>query len=213
MVFFKVEDFDGLDSGKDYLFGGRTFTIYEAGENGVTEVFTSGNDFETLTARYLTDYYNCSNDNTVVDDRSGKKGPEAESVTVGTVDGRTYAFVALERTGGVMVYDVTEPASAQYVNYINTRDFASIVEGSEEYEDGELDKWVTGGDVAPEGLLFLSDAVSPTGEALLLAACEVSGTVAVYQVGGRLSGGRRGPVHSALHRCGGPGCPGGALCL
>ena len=83
-----------------------------------------------------------------------------------------------------MVYDVTEPASAQYVNYINTRDFASVVEGSEEYEDGELDKWVTGGDVAPEGLLFLDASVSPTGEALLLAACEVSGTVAVYQVGG-----------------------------
>ena len=184
VVFFKAEDFDGLDAGKDYLFGGRTFTIYEVGENGVTEVFTSGDDFEALTARYLPDYYNCSNDNAVVDDRSGKKGPEAESVAVGTVDGRTYAFVALERTGGVMVYDVTEPASAQYVNYINTRDFSSIVEGSEEYEDGELDKWVTGGDVAPEGLLFLSDAVSPTGEALLLAACEVSGTVAVYQVGG-----------------------------
>ena len=184
VVFFKVEDFDGLDSGKDYLFGGRTFTLYEAGADGLTEVFTSGDDFEALTAQYLPDYYNCSNDNAVVDDRSGKKGPEAESVTVGTVDGRTYAFVALERTGGVMVYDVTEPASAQYVNYINTRDFASIVEGSEEYEDGELDKWVTGGDVAPEGLLFLSDAVSPTGEALLLAACEVSGTVAVYQVGG-----------------------------
>ena len=128
---------------------GRTFTIYEAGENGVTEVFTSGDDFEALTAQYLPDYYNCSNDNAVVDDRSGKKGPEAESVTVGTVDGRTYAFVALERTGGVMVYDVTEPASARYVNYINTRDFASVVEGSEEYEDGELDKWVTGGDVAP----------------------------------------------------------------
>ena len=184
VVFFKVEDFDGLDTGKDYLFGGRTFTVYEAGEAGLTEVFTSGDDFEALTAQYLPDYYNCSNDNTVVDDRSGKKGPEAESVTVGTVDGRTYAFVALERTGGVMVYDVTEPASAQYVNYINTRDFSSTVEGSEEYEDGELDKWVTGGDVAPEGLLFLSDAVSPTGEALLLAACEVSGTVAVYQVGG-----------------------------
>ena len=53
-----------------------------------------------------------------------------------------------------------------------------------EYEDGELDKWVTGGDVAPEGLLFLDASISPTGEALLLAACEVSGTVAVYQVGG-----------------------------
>ena len=120
VVFFKSGDFDGLDTGKDYLFGGRTFTIYEAGENGITEVFTSGDDFEALTAQYLPDCYNCSNDNAVVDDRSGKKGPEAESVTVGTVDGRTYAFVALERTGGVMVYDVTEPASAQYVNYINT---------------------------------------------------------------------------------------------
>lgn len=184
VVFFKSGDFDGLDTGKDYLFGGRTFTIYEAGENGVTEIFTSGDDFEALTAQYLPDYYNCSNDNAVVDDRSGKKGPEAESVTVGTVDGSTYAFVALERTGGVMVYDVTEPASAQYVNYINTRDFASVVEGSEEYEDGELDKWVTGGDVASEGLLFLDASVSPAGEALLLAACEVSGTVAVYQVGG-----------------------------
>ena len=31
VVFFKAEDFDGLDAGKDYLFGGRTFTIYEAG--------------------------------------------------------------------------------------------------------------------------------------------------------------------------------------
>ena len=98
VVFFKAEDFDGLDSGKGYLFGGRTSTIYEAGENGVAEVFTSGNDFEALTAQYLPDYYNCSKDNAVLDDRSGKKGPEAESVAVGTVDGHTYAFVALERT-------------------------------------------------------------------------------------------------------------------
>ena len=69
------------------------------------------------------------------------------------------------------------------VNYINTRDFEAIVEGSEQYEDGELDKWVTGGDVAPEGLLFLDGEKSPNGEPLLLAACEVSGTVAVYQLG------------------------------
>ena len=74
VVFFKAEDFDGLDAGKDYLFGGRTFTLYEAGADGLTEVFTSGDDFEALTAQYLPDYYNCSNDNAVVDDRSGKKG-------------------------------------------------------------------------------------------------------------------------------------------
>lgn len=183
VVFFKSEDFDGLDGTKDYLFGGRTFTIFQVTEQGLAEVFTSGGDFESLTAKYVPDYYNTSNDNAVLDDRSGKKGPEPESVTVGAVNGRTYAFVALERTGGIMVYDVTDPENAAFVNYINTRDFDAIVEGSEQYEDGELDKWVTGGDVAPEGLLFLDGEKSPNGEPLLLAACEVSGTVAVYQLG------------------------------
>ena len=183
VVFFKTEDFDGLDPEKDYVFGGRSFTVFQATENGLEEVFTSGDDFEALTAQYVPEYFNASNDNAVLDDRSGKKGPEAESVTVGTVDGKTYAFVALERTGGVMVYDVTDPEAITFVNYVNTRDFGTIVEGSEEYEDGELDKWVTGGDVAPEGLLFLDAASSPNGEPLLLAACEVSGTVSVYQLG------------------------------
>ena len=183
VVFFKTEDFDGLDPEKDYVFGGRSFTVFQATENGLEEVFTSGDDFEALTAQYVPEYINASNDNAVLDDRSGKKGPEAESVTVGTVDGKTYAFVALERTGGVMAYDVTDPEAITFVNYVNTRDFGTTVEGSEEYEDGELDKWVTGGDVAPEGLLFLDAASSPNGEPLLLAACEVSGTVAVYQLG------------------------------
>ena len=182
VVFFKAEDFDGLDQSKDYLFGGRTFTVYEVAADGLKEVFTSGDDFEALTWEYLPGYYNCSNDNNVLDDRSGKKGPESESITVGQVDGRTYAFIALERTGGVMVYDVTDPANAAYVNYINSREFKAIVPGSEEYEDGELDKWVTGGDVAPEGLAFIPAAQSPTGTDLLLAACEVSGTVAVYEL-------------------------------
>ena len=118
-----------------------------------------------------------------MDDRSGKKGPEAEAVTVGGIDGRIYAFLALERTGGIMVYDVTDPESIQYVNYINTRDFETIIPGTEEYDDGELDKWVTGGDVAPEGLKFVPAAVSPSGEPLLIAAFEVSGTVAVYSLG------------------------------
>ena len=183
VVFFKTEDFDGLDPEKDYVFGSRSFTVFQVTENGLEEVFTSGDDFEALTAQYVPEYFNASNDNAVLDDRSGKKGPEAESVTVGTVDGKTYAFVALERTGGVMVYDVTDPAAITFVNYVNTRDFGTTVEGSEQYEDGKLDKWVTGGDVAPEGLLFLDAASSPNGEPMLLAACEVSGTVAVYQLG------------------------------
>ena len=182
VTFFKSSDYDGLDGTKDYLFGGRTFTVYAVREDGLQEIFTSGDDFEALTAAAFPEYYNCSNDNAVLDDRSGKKGPEPESVTVGSVNGRTYVFTALERTGGVMVYDVTDPERTAYAGYINSRDFASIVDGSQVYEDGELDKWVTGGDVAPEGLAFIPAEESPTGNALLLAACEVSGTVAVYQI-------------------------------
>ena len=182
VTFFDSNAYDGLDISKDYLFGGRSFTVYEANEDGIHEVFTSGDDFEALTYRYLPDYYNCSNDNATLDDRSGKKGPEPESVTVGTVNGRTYAFVALERTGGIMVYDVSNPSDAQFVNYINSRDFTATVPGSEVYDNGTLDKWITGGDVAPEVLAFLSASESATGTPLLLAACEVSGTVAVYQL-------------------------------
>lgn len=37
------------------------------------------------------------------------KGPEPENVTVGTVNGRTYAFAGLERIGGVMICDITDP--------------------------------------------------------------------------------------------------------
>ena len=182
VVFFDSSDYDGLDETKDYLFGGRSFTIYEVTADGIREAYTSGSAFESLTAAALPEYYNCSNDNSVVDDRSGKKGPEPESVTVGAVGGRIYAFVALERTGGVMIYDVTVPENAGFVSYVNSRDFSSTVDGSQVYEDGELDKWVTGGDVAPEGLAFVDGSASPTGNPLLLAACEVSGTVAVYEL-------------------------------
>ena len=180
VVFLSSSDYDGLEDGIDYLYGGRTMTIFRVAENGLEEVFTTADDAERITYSYIPEYYNASNDNAVVDDRSGKKGPEAEAVTVGNVDGRIYAFLALERTGGIMVYDVTDPENSEYVNYINTRDFETVVPGSEVYEDGELDKWVTGGDVAPEGLAFVSAEDSPSGEALLIAAFEVSGTVAVY---------------------------------
>src|SRR5699024_10171900 len=121
VVFFDSSDYDGLDANLDYLFGGRSFTVYEADGNGLTEVFDSGSDFEAKTAIYVPENFNCSNDDKSIDDRSGKKGPESESVTLGTVGEKTYAFVGLERVGGVMVYDITDPAHISFANYINSR--------------------------------------------------------------------------------------------
>ena len=166
VVWFNANMWDGLDTDKDYVFGGRSFSIYEVGNNGLTLVYDSGSDFEKITAKELPKYFNCSNDKISLDNRSGKKGPEPETVITGTVDGRTYAFVALERIGGIMVYDITDPANAEFVNYINSREFDADIKG----------------DVSPEGLCFISAANSKTGKALLLAACEVSGTLAAYEL-------------------------------
>ena len=148
------------DGEKEYLFGGRSFSVYNA--DTMEQVYDSGNAFEEKTAAYLPDYFNCSNDDLELDSRSAKKGPEAESVTVGKINGRTYAFIGLERIGGVMIYDVTVPTAPEYVNYVNSRDFST-----------EL-----GGDNSPEGLAFLTLGSKP----MLLAACEVSGTAAAYSL-------------------------------
>ena len=42
VVFFDSSDYDGLDEGTDYLFGGRSFTVYKADDNCLTEGIRSG---------------------------------------------------------------------------------------------------------------------------------------------------------------------------
>lgn len=166
VVFFDSSDYDGLDNDKDYLFGGRSSTIFKVEGNTMKEVFTTGNDFEAVTAKYIPDHFNCSNNDITIDDRSGKKGPESESVTIGKIGEKTFAFVGLERVGGVVVYDITTPEKATYVNYINSRDFTSDIAG----------------DDSPEGMKFISSEQSKTGEPQLLVAYEVSGTLGAYDL-------------------------------
>ena len=164
---FVTKDFDGLfEKDRTYIFGGRSFSIFKVTDSGLENVYDSGADFEKITAQILPKYFNVSNSNIELDDRSGKKGPEAESVVTGEVNGKLYAFVALERTGGIMVYDITNPEEATYVNYINTRDYSSDIAG----------------DVAPEGLCFVPAKDSVTKTALIISANEVSGTVSVYSL-------------------------------
>ena len=144
ITFLDPEKCAGLPNDKEnekVLYGGRSFTIFEVNADGLNEVYESKDDFERITAEYIPDHFNCSNDNIDKDDRSGKKGPEPENVTIGTVNGKTYAFIAIERIGGIMVYDITDPAKAEFVNYINSREFASEIQG----------------DVSPEGLCFVEN--------------------------------------------------------
>ena len=64
---------------------------------------------------------------------------------------------------------LSNPESPEFVTLISSRDFSEDVKG----------------DVSPEGLKFISADVSPTGYPLLAATHEVSGTVAVYEFGGK----------------------------
>lgn len=151
-----------------YAFGGRSVSIWTAGGQ---LVWDSGDSIEQQVATAFPDDFNSTDDeNDSFDDRSDNKGPEPEGVVVAEVFESTYAFVGLERMGGIMVFDVADPENPQFVLYRNDRDFEGVV------EEG------TAGDLAPEGLVFIAEADSPTGEPLLVVSHEVSGTVAVYQL-------------------------------
>ena len=166
-------DGDG-DIDQLFSFGARSFSIFNAsGEL----VFDSGSAFETITAEMFPNDFNSNNDeNDSFENRSDDGGPEPEGVDVGVVDGVPLAFIGLERIGGIMVFDVTDPTAAVFETYINIRDFTVDVENA----DGTTNSAV--GDLGPEGIEFISAEDSPTGEPLLAVGNEVSGTTRIFQV-------------------------------
>jgi hypothetical protein len=105
------------------------------------------------------------------DNRSDDKGPEPENVAIGEIDGTIYAFIVLERTGGLFVYDITNPTAPEYVTYYNHHDIT--VEISEDNVVGY---------VAPEGIDFISAEDSPTGNPMLVIGYEVSGSTGIYEI-------------------------------
>lgn len=162
-------DYDTL-----YSFGGRSFSIWDAHGN---RVYDSGSDIEALTALELPDDFNSDNaGNDSFDTRSDDKGPEPEGVTLGQIKGRTYAFIGLERVGGILVYDVTNPYRVRFVDYFNHRDFSVDTQ----LPDGSTNPLA--GDLGPEGLTFIPAHASPNGKPLLAMGNEVSGTTTLLQI-------------------------------
>ena len=149
----KLDGLPAVEEGTHFTLGGRSFSLYEVTEDGLTQVFDSGSDFEAITAQAYPEHFNASNKNNKLDSRADAKGPEPESVTVNLVDGKPYAYVGLERIGGVMVYDLSDPTHPTFVEYVNTRDFT--VDFPEEGTDPAQ------GDVSVEGMCVVPAAVSP----------------------------------------------------
>ncbi|MDO6387479.1 choice-of-anchor I family protein [Uliginosibacterium sp. 31-12] len=143
-----------------YAFGGRSFSIWKT---DATRVFDSGDAFEQRTSTLSEANFNASHDNNTQDSRSPAKGPEPEGVVLAAIGSKTFAFIGLERIGGVMVYDISSPTAPVFVTYLNTRSGTS-------------------GDNGPEGLAFIKASDSPNAKPLLVVGNEVSGTTAIYQI-------------------------------
>ena len=150
-----------------YTFGARSFSIRS--ESGAL-LWDSGDQFEQITAKAIPAFFNSNHETNKFDDRSDDKGPEPEGVTVGKAFGRTYGFIGLERVGGVMIYDLTEPTAPEFVQYVNPRNFTQPTNTA------------AAGDLGPEGLLFISEENSPNGKPLLVTANEVSGTTTIFEI-------------------------------
>ncbi|MEM8667498.1 MAG: choice-of-anchor I family protein [Planctomycetota bacterium] len=151
-------DLDGdLDIDEINVFGSRSFSIFsESGEL----IYDSGDFFERKTADELPEIFNSDeSDPSEFDERSDDKGPEPEGVALGTIGDETYAFIGLERIGGIMIYNVTNPDDVSFVDYL--------------FVDG---------DQGPEGLTFVPASDSPTSNPLLVITNEDSDTLTTVEI-------------------------------
>jgi hypothetical protein len=177
-------DNDG-DIDSVFCFGSRSFSIWNA--NTGVMVYDSKDDFERITANTsFSVMFNASNTGAAAKDRSDDKGPEPEGVAIGSINGNTYAFIALERIGGVMVYDVSNPLAPVFVTYVNNRNVLS-----------------NGPDRGAEGIIFIPQSQSPNGMHLVIAANEISSTLSIWGIPGCTV-----PLSSSLSVSGGTtNCP------
>jgi DNA-binding beta-propeller fold protein YncE len=162
---FGDTDSDG-DYDRLYVEGARSFSVFDP-ESG-SLVYDSGDDLERIVYNSIDDEPDAAIKLKLIQSsqvlgRLDNKGPEPEGVVIGQVREATYAFVGLERSSAVVVYDITNPTAPRFVQ---------LVRNSSNLDDG---------DISPEGLKFVPATQSPTGKALLLVGYELSGSMGVYQ--------------------------------
>jgi hypothetical protein len=159
-------DNDG-DKDEIHVLGTRSFSIWNAATGAL--VFDSKDLIEQITSHHptLSNLFNASNTSgaAAAKNRSDDKGPEPEGVATAFINGNHYLFVSLERVGGVLAFNIDNPAVPVYSGYYNNRTFAA-----------------NGPDRGAEGIIYISKAASPNNEEIVILANEVSSTLSVFQV-------------------------------
>lgn len=158
-------DMDGMNE-YIYSYGARSFSIWDEYGN---LVFDSADDFEQILLQDYPDTFNSNNDdNDSKESRSDDKGVEPEAITIAEIGDNTFAFIGLERMGGVMVYEISNPKEPVYVNYYNNRNFDVDAESAD------------AGDLGVENIVVINAVDSPNGRDLMVTANEVSGTISIF---------------------------------
>lgn len=165
---FRVTNASGnTDADSDFetinAVGSRSFSIFNTTTKQLT--YDSGDSFERYTAVAVPSIFNADHGDNIAKGRSRAKGPEPEGVTLAKIGTETFAFISLERVGGVIVYNITDPNNAVLVDYKNSRSTS-----------------VYGGDLGPEGITYVKPADSATGVGYVLVANEISGTITIFAV-------------------------------
>lgn len=143
--------------------GARSFSIFNADTRQI--VYDSGDQFERYIAAYHPLIFNADNESNAVKSRSRAKGPEPEGIALGNINGQTYAFITLERTGGVMAYNITDPNNPTFTDYKHSRSTSAY-----------------GGDNGPEGIIYIAPENTTTNKGYVIVANEISGTLSMYEV-------------------------------
>jgi DNA-binding beta-propeller fold protein YncE len=151
-----------------YMAGTRSFSIRDA--QGKL-IFDSGSDFEETLATHHAKQFNTRVDDDKsgyffegIDARSLKKGAEPEALALANIGNKHFAYIGLEKQGGIFVYDITNPSNAYQVQYFNDIDYSKAPEKA--------------GDLEPEGMVTFQQA----GKHLLAVANEMSSSVSLYQL-------------------------------
>lgn len=169
---FRITNLNGDTNGDGFYdqlvtVGARSFSIWDA-ETG-TLVWDSKDIIELYIAQHpeFRAIFNADHGSNNPKGRSHSKGPEPEGLAIAEIGGQYYAFVVLERVGGTMVFNITDPANPILVDYRNERTLNAV-----------------GGDRGGETVIYIKPEESPDGKPYALVSNEVSGTITIYEIQG-----------------------------
>ncbi len=138
-----------------------TFSIWDLQGNLV---------FDSSVGPYLIDEVMASEADLLTESAEVRRSTMKLPMTTGRIGNRTYLFTGLTAESGVLVYDITEPATTSFLDYLPL------------YKDLEVNETAEEAEVFAEGLFFIRKSMSPTHQPMLVVASADGGTTSFFEI-------------------------------